>query len=296
MSPLKSFIEDCQHRVHTYLDEYLTQQNIYGGQLLEAIRYTALQDGKRVRPVLVYATAHALSIPESQADHCAAALELIHTYSLVHDDLPAMDDDELRRGRPTCHIAFDEATAILAGDAMQTLAFEILSSENTYYSPQQALKMIQTLAMASGPSGMIAGQAIDLAAVGKNLDLDALERMHLHKTGALIQASVKMGALLSPSTAPAQFSALDQYAQCIGLAFQVKDDILDIEADTQTLGKQQGADVALNKPTYPSIIGLDAAKEKAEDLRRKAKAVLTGFDQSAHYLRNIADYIVDRSY
>ena len=296
MDSLPAFIEQCQHRTNEFLDHYLSAERIYGGKLLDAIRYTALQNGKRVRPILVYATATALGLPLEKADPCAAAIELIHTYSLVHDDLPAMDDDELRRGRPTCHIAFDEATAILAGDAMQTLAFQLLTDTEFDVKADHKVNIIQCLAKYSGSSGMISGQAIDLASVGKTLSLVELERMHLHKTGALIRASVKMGALLSAETSSITLHKLDQYARAIGLAFQVKDDILDIEADTATLGKRQGADAALNKPTYPSILGLESAKKKAEDLRATAKQAIQELGPQAKYLRELADYIVDRNH
>ena len=206
------------------------------------------------------------------ADAAAAAVECIHSYSLIHDDLPAMDDDDLRRGQATCHKAFDDATAILAGDALQTMAFELLTQENHLYSNKHSsasnrIKMIQTLARASGARGMVYGQAIDFESVGQRLSIEQLETMHKHKTGALIEASVMMGALCSDTEiTPAEESALKDYAQAIGLAFQVQDDILDIISDTETLGKPQGSDVELNKSTYPALLGLDGAKQKAQSL------------------------------
>ena len=222
-------------------------------------------------------------------------MELIHAYSLVHDDLPAMDDDALRRGQPTTHIAFDEACAILAGDALQSLAFDVLSGDTG--NPADAtlrLRMLTALSRAAGPAGMVGGQAIDLGAVGIKLDQPALERMHRHKTGALIEASVVLGALASGQVTAAQLSALQHYAQAIGLAFQVQDDILDVESDTATLGKTQGKDEANDKPTYPALLGLDAAKAYALELRDQALAALRDFDERAEPLRQLAEFIVAR--
>ncbi len=264
-------------------------------RLYAAMRYSVINGGKRVRPLLVYAACDALGGDLAQADGAACAVELIHAYSLVHDDLPAMDDDALRRGQPTTHIAFDEACAILAGDALQSLAFDVLSSEAG--NPADAtlrLRMLTALSHAAGPAGMVGGQAIDLGAVGIKLDQPALERMHRHKTGALIEASVVLGALASGQVTAAQLSALQHYAQAIGLAFQVQDDILDVESDTATLGKTQGKDEANDKPTYPALLGLDAAKAYALELRDQALAALRDFDERAEPLRQLAEFIVAR--
>ena len=264
-------------------------------RLYAAMRYSVINGGKRVRPLLVYAACDALGGDLAQADGAACAVELIHAYSLVHDDLPAMDDDALRRGQPTTHIAFDEACAILAGDALQSLAFDVLSSEAG--NPADAtlrLRMLTALSHAAGPAGMVGGQAIDLGAVGIKLDQPALERMHRHKTGALIEASVVLGALASGQATALQLNALQQYAQAIGLAFQVQDDILDVESDTATLGKTQGKDEANDKPTYPALLGLEAAKAYALELRDQALAALRDFDERAEPLRQLAEFIVAR--
>jgi farnesyl diphosphate synthase len=221
---------------------------------------------------------------------------LIHAYSLVHDDMPAMDDDDLRRGKPTCHKAYDEATALLVGDALQSLAFGVLAgSQFATRSPARAVAMLRALADAAGSLGMAGGQAIDLDSVGQSLSLDALETMHRHKTGALIRASVRLGALAAAELDTARIGCLEHYATCIGLAFQIRDDILDVEASTETLGKQQGADAALNKPTYPALLGLDASKRRAQDLCAQAAAALQEFDDRADLLRDLADFIVARS-
>ena len=264
-------------------------------RLYAAMRYSVINGGKRVRPLLVYAACDALGGDLAQADGAACAVELIHAYSLVHDDLPAMDDDALRRGQPTTHIAFDEACAILAGDALQSLAFDVLSGDAG--NPADAtlrLRMLTALSRAAGPAGMVGGQAIDLGAVGIKLDQPALERMHRRKTGALIEASVVLGALASGQATAAQLSALQHYAQAIGLAFQVQDDILDVESDTATLGKTQGKDEANDKPTYPALLGLDAAKAYALELRDQALAALRDFDERAEPLRQLAEFIVAR--
>jgi farnesyl diphosphate synthase len=259
------------------------------------MRYTVFNGGKRVRPVLTYAAGQAAGAEAPLLDAPACAVELIHAYSLVHDDLPAMDDDDLRRGQPTLHRAYDEATAILAGDALQTLAFQVLSSQNDTALPaRQRLEMIQTLALASGSRGMVGGQAIDLAAVGQDLNIAELENMHIHKTGALIRASVKLGALCRPNIEPEPLKALDHYAKCIGLAFQIQDDILDVVGDTRTLGKAQGADQARDKPTYPALLGLDGARQRAQELVDDALASLQDWDASAEPLRFIAGYIIQR--
>lgn len=263
-------------------------------RLLQAMKYSLLNGGKRVRPLLVYASAQACQANLNHADYAALAIEMVHAYSLVHDDLPAMDDDDLRRGQPTCHIAFDEACAILAGDALQSEAFSLLSSPIDGLLPVQQLSMVNTLALASGLYGMAGGQSLDLEAVNQTVDLTYLENMHNHKTGALIKASVLLGAQCQASLDSQTKSALSHYADAIGLAFQVQDDILDVISDTQTLGKTQGADAALNKPTYVSLLGLDGAQQKAAQLHQAAMDALEPLGQNAQALRQIADYIIKR--
>ncbi len=292
---LKQYLAQCQQRVDSALDLQLPADSIQPHRLHQAMRYATLNGGKRIRPMLVYAAGAALGVVPEQLDGPACAVELIHAYSLIHDDLPAMDDDDLRRGRPTCHRAFDEATAILAGDALQTLAFKALCKNEPYpFAAPIRLEMIETLANASGSRGMAGGQALDLAAVGQQLDLAQLENMHIHKTGALIHASVKLGCLAATTADTDQVRQLEHYANCIGLAFQVQDDILDVEGDTETLGKTQGKDQANGKPTYPSLIGLKGAKELAQSLRQDALDSLVELDGRADPLRWLADYIVNR--
>ncbi|MFP5504631.1 MAG: (2E,6E)-farnesyl diphosphate synthase, partial [Gammaproteobacteria bacterium] len=285
----------AQQRAETALDRLLPAADTHPATLHRAMRYAALGGGKRVRPLLVYATGAAVAAPEARLDIPACALEFIHAYSLVHDDLPAMDDDDLRRGRPTCHKAFDEATAILAGDALQTLAFYALAhAPELDVGAATRLRMLETLALAAGSRGMVGGQAIDLAAVGQTLDIAQLEDMHIHKTGALIRASVLLGALCADTLDEARLEQLDHYAKCIGLAFQIQDDILDVVGDTATLGKTAGADLARDKPTYPALLGLDGARQRAAELLADAHAALAGFGPEADALRGLADYIVQR--
>ena len=268
----------------------------YLARLRQAMEYSLINGGKRVRPVLVYAVADAINpeISRSDADKVACVVEMIHAYSLIHDDLPAMDDDDLRRGQPTCHNAFDEATAILAGDALQARAVELLT-ELEDCPAQTQLALIKILTTASGQQGMVGGQAIDLNAVDQTIDLDHLETIHRLKTGALIRAAAAMGATLANAT-PRQVQAVDRYAEAIGLAFQVQDDILDIESDTATLGKTQGADQALNKPTYPALLGLDGAKDKARQLHQQALDALVEFGDSAEVLRALSNYLISRNH
>ncbi len=293
--PLKERLQVYQARTETALDKWLPAQDIQPVHLHEAMRYAVLGNGKRIRPVLVYATGEAFGVDLPALDAPACAVEMIHAYSLVHDDLPAMDNDDLRRGRPTCHKAFDEATAILAGDALQALAFHIIAHDNGIcVGAEQRLRMINILAQASGSRGMAGGQAIDLAAVGKRLNIAELENMHIHKTGALIRASVELGALSAENITADAFERVSHYAKCIGLAFQIQDDILDVESDTETLGKPQGSDQERNKPTYPELLGLDGAKKAARDMHAQALASLERFDGKADPLRWIADYIVQR--
>lgn len=285
----------CQQRVDGCLEALFVPPLPQLERLYQAMRYSVMNGGKRVRPLLVYAACEALNGDKASADGAACAVELIHAYSLVHDDLPAMDDDDLRRGQPTTHKAFDEACAILAGDGLQSLAFEALADAR--HNPADAelrLSMVLGLARAAGPAGMVGGQAIDLESVGRQLDQQALETMHRHKTGALIEASVQLGALASGKADPASLRALQQYARAIGLAFQVQDDILDVESDTATLGKTQGKDEAHHKPTYPALLGLEAAKAYALELRDQALHALRPFGDSAEPLRELARYIVDR--
>lgn len=287
----------CQSHVDAALKQLLQAPNAELERLYAAMQYSVMNGGKRVRPLLVFASCEALGGDIKQAYGAACAVELIHAYSLVHDDLPAMDDDALRRGQPTTHIAFDEAYAILAGDALQSLAFDALCNEAlSSISCTQRLDMLKILARASGAAGMVGGQAIDLSSVGKTIDLATLELMHRHKTGALIEASVQLGAIASNQATPQALQQLSEYAQAIGLAFQVQDDILDVTSDTQTLGKQQGSDHEHAKPTYPALLGLEHAKQYADSLREQAHSALTGFDNRADHLRHLADYIVSRSH
>ena len=295
MSEFVDYLSLCQQRINAYLGTQLNTPQPRLERLYSAMRYSVVNGGKRVRPLLAYASCEALGGQAEQTDPAAAAVELIHAYSLIHDDLPAMDDDDLRRGQPTCHRAFDEATAILAGDGLQALAFELLAGA-THWQPATRLQMVQLLGRAAGPQGMVGGQAIDLGAVGEQLDLATLESMHRHKTGALIRAAVQLGALATEQVNDTQLAALGQYAESIGLAFQVQDDILDIESDTSVLGKQQGADVARDKPTYPALLGLDGAHQLADQLRDQAISAVDGFGPAAQRLRQLADYIVQRRF
>lgn len=294
---LKSLITTYQQRVDVALESWLPAPSIQPNRLHEAMRYAVQSGGKRVRPLLVYLTGSTLNVNPTALDAPACAVEFIHAFSLVHDDLPAMDDDDLRRGKPTCHKAFDEASAILAGDALQSLAFYVLSHDpNLQATDKQRLEMIKTLTQASGSRGMAGGQAIDMESVGQSLNIAELENMHIHKTGALIRASVKLGALAYPSIDNSLLEKLDHYAKYIGLAFQIQDDILDIESDTETLGKLQGSDIAHNKVTYPSLLGLRGAKQMAEELIEDAMTSIADFDEKAEPLRWMANYIVKRNY
>lgn len=298
MSEFKPFLDTCRSRVDAALQQILPESGECN-TLQAAMRYSIFNGGKRVRPVLVYAAAQAItedhSANPSACDSAAAAAECIHAYSLIHDDLPAMDDDDLRRGQPTCHIAFDEASAILAGDALQCLAFETLGNIQGV-ADSEKLAMVLALSKASGDKGMVAGQAIDLGAVDSQLSLQELQNMHSLKTGALIRASVELGARATGQATAEQLLQLDRYACAIGLAFQVQDDILDVTASTETLGKQQGADLALNKPTYVSLLGLDEARAKAQDLHRQALAALAPFGERAAALRQLSEYIISREH
>ena len=264
-------------------------------ELHRAMRYAVLGGGKRLRPLLVYATGVAFDAAPEALDAPAAAVEIIHAYSLVHDDLPAMDDDSLRRGRPTCHVAFGEAMAILAGDALQALAFEVLADEAALsVDAATRLAMLRTLALACGSHGMAGGQAFDLAAVGHALSPAELERMHVHKTGALIRASVRLGALGAGCRDAHALDALETYGHCIGLAFQIRDDLLDIEAGTEQLGKTAGKDVAANKPTYPAILGVDASRAELAALTARALDAVGVLGPGAEPLRALARFVAER--
>lgn len=280
-------------RVETVLDRWLPAGERVPGRLHAALRYSVLGSGKRLRPILVYATGEALGAGAEQLDAPAAAVELIHAYSLVHDDLPAMDDDDLRRGRPTCHRAFDEATAILAGDALQVLAFHILARDSAADAPMRA-QLIELLAEASGTDGMAGGQALDLAAVGRVLSVAELEDIHRRKTGALICASVMMGAATARERDPRRLSQLERFGQQVGLAFQIQDDILDVEGDVTTLGKPTGADRAKDKPTYPSVAGMAQAKRRCRELHAQALQAIADFGSGGEILRWLADFVIER--
>jgi farnesyl diphosphate synthase len=294
---LKEYLSFCQTRVEQALEDRLPPAHILPQKLHQAMRYSTLDGGKRMRPMLTYCTGNVLGIEPVALDGVACAVEFIHVYSLIHDDLPAMDDDDLRRGKATCHKAFDEATAILTGDALQALAFEILAHDASITaSPEARLKMITTLAKASGSQGMVGGQAIDLESVGTKLTLPELENMHIHKTGALIRASVMMATLAKADLDPMIATKLDRYAKCIGLSFQVKDDILDEESDTATLGKTQGKDKDNDKPTYPALLGLAGAKQKAQELHENALESLSIFGKEADLLRDLSLYIIQRNH
>lgn len=286
-----------QLRVGQFMSSLLAGLPVTDPRLQQAMQYSLLLGGKRLRPFLVYSVGRMLGAQITDLDGPAAAIECLHTYSLIHDDLPAMDDDDLRRGQPTCHKAFDEATAILAGDALQTLAFEIIS-EHLYQAvpPERQLQIVRELAKQSGYRGMCGGQAIDLAHTNKSMTLSALEQMHSLKTGALICCAVQFGWLCSPDQNPQHLQALLQFARAIGLAFQVQDDILDIESDTATLGKPQGSDLQANKVTYPSLLGLAAAKQKAADLVDEARQALQSLPYDTTELAALAGYVIARKF
>jgi farnesyl diphosphate synthase len=289
-------IAEYKERIERVLERALSLPDPGTAGLAEAMRYSVLGAGKRLRPTLVYLTGEALGAPLAQLDGPAAAVELIHVYSLVHDDLPAMDDDDLRRGRPTCHRAYDEATAILVGDALQALAFAVLAEEpQTGPSAPLRLEMIRVLAAATGTSGMAGGQAVDLAAVGRELPETAIEDMHRRKTGALIRGSVVLGALAAGVGGGPEFAGLERFGAEIGLAFQIQDDILDVEGDPAVLGKSTGADAAHAKPTYPSTVGLERARLRARELRDAAIGALAPLGHRSAALVQLANFIVNRA-
>jgi farnesyl diphosphate synthase len=289
-------LAEYRERIERVLERALSLPDPGTARLAEAMRYSVLGAGKRLRPTLVYLTGEALGAPLAQLDAPAAAVELIHVYSLVHDDLPAMDDDDLRRGRPTCHRAYDEATAILVGDALQALAFAVLAEEpQSGPSPPLRLEMIRVLADATGTSGMAGGQAVDLAAVGRKLPETAIEDMHRRKTGALIRGSVLLGALGAGVNGGPEFAGVERFGAEIGLAFQIQDDILDVEGDPAVLGKSTGADAAHAKPTYPSTVGLERARLRARELRDTAIGALAPLGDRGAALIQLANFIVNRA-
>ena len=289
-------VRACQARIEAVLDRALTLPDPGTARLREAMRYSVLGAGKRLRPTLVYLTGEALGASLASLDAPAAAVELIHVYSLVHDDLPAMDDDDLRRGRPTCHRAYDEGTAVLVGDALQALAFAVLANEpDSGTSAETRLQMLRILARATGTGGMAGGQAIDLAAVGHTLSVEDIENMHRRKTGALIECSVQLGALAAGLQPGEELAALQRFGADVGLAFQIQDDILDVEGDPAVLGKSTGADASHAKPTYPSTAGLPAARKRAGQLRDQAIAQLRPLGTRAAVLAQLADFVVSRS-
>ncbi|ABI59745.1 MULTISPECIES: polyprenyl synthetase family protein [Nitrosomonas] len=282
--------------IESFLEQNLPATNCAPARLHEAMRYAVLNGGKRVRPLLSFAAGELSGADKTQVIAASAAVELIHAYSLVHDDLPCMDNDILRRGKPTCHIRYGEPTALLVGDSLQSLAFQLLAESALTEDPRTQLEMIRHLAFAAGSRGMAGGQAIDLDSVGKTLSLPELEFMHIHKTGALIRAAVILGARCGSRLNEDQFKQLDHFAKCIGLAFQVVDDILDAEASTAALGKTAGKDAENNKPTYVSILGIKQARELAHELQREASGVLDKFGPEALRLQQITDFIVQREF
>jgi geranylgeranyl pyrophosphate synthase len=290
-------LQAWQARMETALAARLPGADLVPARLHEAMRYSVLGGGKRIRPALLFAAARAVGRMEEEVEGAACAIELIHVYSLVHDDLPAMDDDDLRRGRPTCHKAFDEATAVLVGDALQTLAFHVLTHDSALpAAPATRLRLIELLAEASGSFGMAGGQAIDLAVQGKQLDLAQIEEMHARKTGALIRVSVMMAAACAPSLDVRLQEALAGFAAPIGLAFQIQDDLLDVLGDVSTLGKATGADSQRAKPTYPSVMGIEASQERVRLLHSQALEALAPLGSRAGLLRSLADWLLSRHY
>ena len=295
MDSLESLLEGYRHRIEQCLRQRLPATTTLPGHLHEAMRYSSLDGGKRIRPALLYSVGDALGVSLEQLDGPACAVECIHAYSLVHDDLPAMDDDVLRRSKPTCHVRYDEATAILVGDALHSLAFELLASDPAMaVSSQQRLRMITELARACGSQGMVGGQFLDMEGTGRSLSLAELEIMHRYKTGALIRASVLLGAFSCPHVSDEQLVHLGHYADAVGLAFQIRDDILNVEADSTTLGKPQGSDADATKSTYTALLGLEGAKERARALHEEAMLCLSSLGAVVEPLRWLSAYIVNR--
>ncbi|WP_419182661.1 (2E,6E)-farnesyl diphosphate synthase [Pseudoalteromonas spongiae] len=296
MNSVDSIISAYLPRIEENLNALTPASHHTDEKLVAACRYSLLNGGKRLRPILVYLTGELFNADNADLDLIACAIECVHSYSLVHDDLPAMDDDELRRGRPTCHIAYDEATAILVGDALQCLAFEtITESQFNGTTVNNQLKIVNTLANASGLLGMCGGQALDIAATDSVITLTQLEQVHKLKTGALLKSAIKMGALAGNAN-ELEIAALARYAEAIGLAFQVQDDILDVEGDTHTLGKPQGSDIEANKATYPALLGIEGAKDKARNLVNQAINALSEIDADTGRLKAIAEYIIARDH
>jgi geranylgeranyl pyrophosphate synthase len=292
-----ALLKAWQERMERALDARLPPADAVPARLHQAMRYSALGGGKRIRPALVFATARTLGIPDADVEAIACAIEFVHVYSLVHDDLPAMDDDDMRRGRPTCHKAYDEATAILAGDALQSLAFQVLASDPSLIAaPATRLRLIGLLGEASGTFGMAGGQAIDLAAEGQQLNVHQVEDMHARKTGALIRASVLMPAACVPGLQPRFYDALAGFIAPVGLAFQIKDDLLDVLGDASTLGKAAGADSIRAKPTHPAVLGVGASQERMQLLHAQALAALEPFGERAMPLRALAAWLLARRY
>ena len=287
---------DQKDRCESFLKSYLSQQAITSERLTSAMHYSLFNGGKRVRAILVYITGKIFETSPLAQDHIAISLEMIHAFSLIHDDLPAMDDDKLRRGKPTCHIAYDDATAILAGDALQTLAFEALTNipQSEFKNPMQLIQAIKTLAHATGHNGMTAGQMLDLQAEGKMLSIDALENIHRHKTGALIKAAIMIPFVISDHYSDEVMSHLATFSELIGLAFQIQDDILDITTSTEILGKQANRDIELEKSTYPALLGLESAKVHLENTYEKAIQALKNIPRDTRTLQEVASYIVHR--
>ncbi len=294
MSAFHDYLQNRRRHIENSLEQHLPPLAPHL-RLHEAMHYAVLTGGKRLRPLLVYLTGEALAVNTEHLDLPACAVELIHAYSLVHDDLPAMDNDDLRRGKPTCHKAFDEATAILVGDALQSLAFELLAKTSQFLSPAQGIQMIVTLASASGVHGMAGGQALDLAAEGGSLDRVNIEQLYHLKTGALIQASVEMALIAATQANSEEKSALRHYAKYLGLAFQIQDDIADIEGDVSSLGKTPGNDLKHQKPTYAAVMGLTQAKAEVKTLQQKAKDALNYLDARANHLQQLTDEILSLS-
>lgn len=291
-----TWVSSHQNSFEDQLQQLLPQPDIVPQRLHAAMRYSVLNGGKRVRPLLAFAAGNLVGADCSRVNIVAAAVELIHAYSLVHDDMPCMDNDVLRRGKPTCHIEYDDATALLVGDSLQSLAFQLLAEHQLNNDAMQQLAMIKLLATASGSRGMAGGQAIDLTSVGSHLSMPELEFMHIHKTGALIRASVLLGAQCGPALGEVELARLDRYGKCVGLAFQVVDDVLDSEADTATLGKTAGKDAKQGKPTYVSLLGVQAAKQMATELHSEAMDALAEFGEPAGRLRDMANFILKRNY
>jgi len=292
----QAWMGGVQARMETALARLLPAAQVAPAKLHEAMRYASLEGGKRVRPLLAFAAGEVTGAAKERVEIAAAAVELIHAYSLVHDDMPCMDDDVLRRGKPTVHVEYDQATALLVGDALQSLAFQLLGENRLADDPHRQLEMVRTLAIASGSRGMAGGQQIDLDSTGKPLALPELELMHIHKTGALIRAAVLLGSWCGEKISEGEKNQLDRYAKAVGLAFQVVDDVLDADANTATLGKTAGKDAKHGKPTYVSVIGLAAARRMADELRQEARAALGDFGARGARLAELADFIVLRKF